>query len=105
DYIRLSQANGSALLSGTVTDPQVVAQADSIVQAAGFKTVNMLASPIKDATQVQLKIRVAEVSKNKLRDLGSSYAYQGSPGAGGAVSGGGPSIGDIASGILSGSVG
>jgi pilus assembly protein CpaC len=92
------------VLSGTVTDPQVVAQADAIVQAAGFKTVNMLASPIKNATQVQLKIRVAEVSKNKLRDLGSSWAYQGSPGAGGAVSGGGPSIGDIANGILSGSV-
>ena len=41
DDIRLSQANGSVVLSGTVTDPQVVAQADAIVQAAGFKTVNM----------------------------------------------------------------
>ncbi len=41
-------------------------------------------------SQVQLQIRVAEVSKNKLRDLGSSFAYQGSPGAGGFISGGGP---------------
>ena len=102
DDIRLSQANGSVVLSGTVTDPQVVAQADAIVQAAGFKTVNMLASPIKNATQVQLKIRVAEVSKNKLRDLGSSYAYLGSPGAGGVVNSGGPTIGDIAGGLLTG---
>jgi len=90
DDIRLSQANGSVVLSGTVSDPSVVAQADSIVQAAGFKTVNMLASPIKDATQVQLQIRVAEVSRNKLRELGSTWDYQGSPGAGGFVSGGGP---------------
>jgi len=57
---------------------------------AGFKTVNMLASPVKNASQVQLQIRVAEVSKNKLRELGTSYMYQGSPGAGGYVSGGGP---------------
>ena len=103
DDIRLSQANGSVVLSGTVTDPQVVTQADAVVQAAGFKTVNMLASPVKNATQVQLQIRVAEVSKNKLRELGSSYLYQGSPGAGGFISGGGPaSPGDIVGGLLSG---
>jgi pilus assembly protein CpaC len=104
DDIRLSQANGSVVLSGTVTDPQVVAQADSVVQAAGFKTVNMLASPVKDATQVQLQIRVAEVSRNKLRDLGSSYTYQGSPGVGGFVSGGGPgTLNSATAGILEGS--
>src|SRR5262249_22972220 len=103
DDIRLSQANGSVVLSGTVSDPQVVAQADSVVQAAGFKTVNMLASPVKDATQVQLQIRVAEVSKNKLRELGTSSLYQGSPGAGGFVSGGGPAnLSDVTSGLISG---
>jgi pilus assembly protein CpaC len=103
DDIRLSQANGSVVLSGTVTDPATVAQADSVVQAAGFKTVNMLASPVKAATQVQLQIRVAEVSRNKLRDLGASYLYQGAPGAGGFISGGGPaSPGDIVGGLLSG---
>src|SRR4026209_1187982 len=47
DDIRLSQANGSVVLSGTVSDPVVVAHADSVVQVAGFKTVNMLASPVK----------------------------------------------------------
>jgi pilus assembly protein CpaC len=104
DDIRLSQANGSVVLSGTVADLATVAQADAVVQAAGFKTVNMLASPVKAATQVQLQIRVAEVAKNKLRDLGASYMYQGSPGAGGFISGGGPaSPGDIIGGLLSGS--
>jgi pilus assembly protein CpaC len=103
DDIRLSQANGSVVLSGTVSDPAVVAQADSVVQAAGFKTVNMLASPVKDAVQVQLQIRVAEVSRNKLRELGSSFAYQGSPGSGGFISGGGPgSLSEVAGGLMSG---
>src|ERR1044072_3417053 len=90
DDIRLSQANGSVVLSGTVADPATAIQADAVVQAAGFKTVNMLGSPVKSATQVQLQIRVAEVSKNKLRDLGASFLYQGSPGGGGFISGGGP---------------
>jgi pilus assembly protein CpaC len=101
DDIRLSQANGSVVLSGTVTDQSTVAQADSVVQAAGFKTVNMLASPVKAATQVQLQIRVAEVSRSKLRDLGASFAYQGAPNSGGFISGGGPgSIENVAEGVI-----
>lgn len=101
DDIRLSQANGSVVISGSVADPATSAQIDSVVQAAGFKTVNMLASPVKSMSQVQLQVRVAEVSRNRMRDLGSSFAYQGSPGAGAFVSGGGPaSAGDITNGVL-----
>jgi pilus assembly protein CpaC len=74
DDIRLSQANGSVVLSGTVSQPQAAAQADAVVQAAGFKTVNMLQSPVTDATQVQLQVRVAEVSRSKMKEIGSSYA-------------------------------
>ncbi len=89
DDIRLSQANGSVVLSGTVAEPQSAQQADSVVQAAGFKTVNMLQSPVTSVTQVQLSIRVAEVSRNKLKDLGSTWVTSG-PQTGGFVSGGGP---------------
>ncbi|HEX3253951.1 MAG TPA: pilus assembly protein N-terminal domain-containing protein [Pyrinomonadaceae bacterium] len=74
DDIRLSQANGSVVLSGTVSQPQAAQQADAVVQAAGFKTVNMLQSPVTDATQVQLQVRVAEVSRQKLKDFGTSLA-------------------------------
>ncbi len=74
DDIRLSQANGSVVLSGTVGQPQSAQQADAVVQAAGFKTVNMLQSPVTDMTQIQLQVRVAEVSRQKLKDFGSSYA-------------------------------
>jgi len=101
DDIRLSQANGSVVLSGTVADLATVSQADNVVQAAGFKTVNMLASPVKAATQVQLQIRVAEVSRNKLRELGASFAYQGAPNSGGFISGGGPgNVGEVAEGVI-----
>jgi len=77
DDIRLSQANGSVVLSGTVAQPQSAQQAEAVVQAAGFKTVNMLQSPVSDMTQVQLQIRVAEVSRSKLRNLGASFAQSG----------------------------
>jgi pilus assembly protein CpaC len=107
DDIRLSQANGSVVMSGSVSDPKTATAVEAVVQAAGFKTVNLLESPIKDAIQVQLQVRVAEVSRAKMRELGASYAYQGSPGAGGYVnSGGGPSsIKEVAGGILSGTLG
>src|SRR6266567_717587 len=97
DDIRLSQANGSVVLSGTVSDPSVATQADAVVQAAGFKTVNMLQSPVKDLTQVQLQVRVAEVNRTRMRELGTSYTYQASPGVGSYVNGGGgpSSIGDV----------
>jgi pilus assembly protein CpaC len=89
DDIRLSQANGSVVISGSVTDPKTVAQVQSVIEAAGFKTVNMLASPVKNALQVQLQVRVAEVSRSKMRELGSSYATA-NGGTSVFASGGGP---------------
>lgn len=92
DDIRLSQANGSVVISGSVSDPIVAGQVDSVVQAAGFKTVNMLASPIKNIAQVQLQVRVAEVNRTKLRDYGTSFSMMPPGGTVGYVnSGGGPS--------------
>ena len=73
--IRLSQANGSVVMSGSVSDERTSKQAEAVVQAAGFKTVNMMQTPVKPAVQVQLQVRVAEVSRNKLREVGSSYMY------------------------------
>jgi pilus assembly protein CpaC len=106
DDIRLSQANGSVVMSGTVSDPRIASQADAVVQAAGFKTVNLLESPVKDLRQVQLLVRVAEVNRSRMRELGTSYAYQASPGVGGYVNGGGPSsLGNVEGGILSGTLG
>src|SRR5215203_4928621 len=103
DDIRLSQANGSVVMSGSVSDPKIALQAEAVVQAAGFKTVNLLESPVKNLSQVQLMVRVAEVNRNKMRELGSAYAYQASPGVGGFASGGGPgSVSQVSKGVMSG---
>lgn len=103
DDIRLSQANGSVVISGSVKNPLVAQQAELVVKAAGFQVVNMLASPVKNAAQVQLQVRVAEVNRSRMKDLGTSYAYQGAPGTGGYVNSGGPSaLGDVVNGAMSG---
>ncbi len=80
--IRLSQANGSVVLSGSA-EPKIAQQIEQVVQSAGFKTVNLLAQPVQDSAQVQLLVRVAEVSRNKLAEYSFSPAYQSSPGTGG----------------------
>jgi len=92
--IRLSQANGSVVISGSVANATTAAQVQSVVEAANFKVVNMLTSPVSGATQIQLQVRVAEVNRTKLRDYGTSFMTGGNSG-GYANSGGGPStIGD-----------
>jgi len=94
DDIRLSQANGSVVISGSVSNATTAAQVQSVIEAANFKVVNMLSSPTSNALQVQLEVRVAEVNRNKLRDYGTSFLTNGGTG-GYANSGGGPStIGD-----------
>lgn len=80
--IRLSQANGSVVLSGS-TQSKIAQQVEQVVQAAGFKTVNLLAQAVQNTAQVQLQVRVAEVSRNKLSEYSFSPAYQSSPGTGG----------------------
>src|SRR6476660_3485305 len=88
-------------MSGSVQDANTAAQVQSVVEAAGFKTVNMLTSPVSNATQVQLQVRVAEVNRNRLRDYGTSFMTNGQTG-GYANSGGGPSVlGDSTIGALS----
>ena len=88
--IRLSQTNGSVVISGSVKDANTAAQVQAVIEAANLKVVNMLSSPVSGATQIQLEVRVAEVNRNKLRDYGTSFLQNGQTG-GYANSGGGPS--------------
>ena len=91
DDIRLSQANGSVVMSGSVANEKTSQQADAVVQAAGFKTVNMLQTPVGDMTQIQLQVRVAEVSRSKMRELAPSYGFTHGSTASYINSGNGPS--------------
>ena len=91
DDIRLSQANGSVVISGSVKQAGTVAQVEAVVKAAGFNTVNMLQSPVQEKAQVQLQVRVAEVSRSRMRELGATFAYESNAEVGGVIgSGGGP---------------
>ncbi|MGH9938206.1 MAG: type II and III secretion system protein family protein [Blastocatellia bacterium] len=103
--IKLSQANGSVVISGAA-DPKVAQQVEAIVQAAGFKTVNLVAQAIQTALQVQLQLRLVEVSRNKLSELAASPVIQAQPGRGGYFNTGqGPwTLGKVEEGNLFGSV-
>lgn len=73
ENIQLSQANNSVVLSGSVTKPELSEQVQKIIEAAGLKVTNLLKSPVLDAAQVQLQIRVAEVNRAVLREISSAY--------------------------------
>ncbi len=73
ENIQLSQANSSVVISGSVTKPEISEQAQKIIEAAGLKVTNLLKSPVLDAAQVQLQIRVAEVNRSVLRELALAY--------------------------------
>ncbi|MDT7604404.1 MAG: pilus assembly protein CpaC [Acidobacteriota bacterium] len=97
DDIRLSQANGSVVISGSVTNPLTATQAEQVVKAAGFQTVNMLTSPTANKAQVQLQVRVAEVSRTKARELAPSYGFSRDTSIGYLNSGNSPtSVKDVA---------
>ena len=79
--IKLSQANGAVVVSGKVK-PEIAKQVEGVVQAGGFKTVNLFELPIQSMAQIQLQVRVAEVSRNKLLELAASPVVQTRPGEG-----------------------
>ncbi|HZS06382.1 MAG TPA: type II and III secretion system protein family protein [Blastocatellia bacterium] len=74
ENIQLSQANDSVVISGSVTNPEIAGQVEKIIQAAGFKqVVNLVKPPVTEALQVQLQIRIAEVNRQALREIGAAY--------------------------------
>ncbi len=79
--VRLSQANGAVVISGKVK-PEIAKQVENVVQAGGFKTVNLFELPVQNVAQIQLQVKVAEVSRNKLSELAASPVVQTRPGEG-----------------------
>lgn len=106
EEIQLSQANGAVILSGKVKSALLIQKADTVAQSFGFKTVNLLSAPVPTEAQVQLQVRVAEVSRNKLRELAASPAYQSRPGNGAySNTGAGPwTLGSVDGGNMLGTV-
>jgi pilus assembly protein CpaC len=73
--IQARPINGMVLLTGTVASPADVEQAQSIVQAAVGTDVKVL-SRLKTATplQVMLQVKIAEVSRSFVRQIGVNLA-------------------------------
>lgn len=103
--IRLSQASGAVVISGSIP-PAILRQVEEIVKAAGYKTVNLTGNAIENIAQVQLNVKVAEVSRNKLSEFAYSPVYQRAPGQGGYTNtGGGPySVSGLDAGTIMGTV-
>ncbi len=75
ENIQLSQVNNSVVLSGSVTRPELSEQVQKIIESTGLKVNNLIKSPILDAAQVQLQIRVAEVNRRVAREISTAYGF------------------------------
>lgn len=73
--ITINSMNGFVLLTGTVASPEDAAEADRLVQAMVGENTKVI-SRLQTATplQVNLQVRVAEVSKTVLKDIGINFA-------------------------------
>lgn len=75
--IRITPMNGIVLLTGTVAQPDDIAEAERLTQAFVGKDTQVLAR-LKTATplQVNLQVRVAEVSRSFIKNIGVNLASQ-----------------------------
>ncbi len=77
ENIELSQVNDSVVISGSVTKPEIAKDVYSIIVASeknnDKNVINLLKSPAAQAIQVKLEVRVAEVSRETVRELGSAF--------------------------------
>ncbi len=80
--IRLSQANGAVVVSGSVP-PAIMKQVEAIVTAAGYKVVNLTGQTVEKIAQVQLSVKVAEISRTKLSEFAFAPAIETAPNYGG----------------------
>ncbi|AUW60446.1 secretion system protein [Sphingobium sp. SCG-1] len=73
--IRVSTMNGMILLTGTIKAPEDAAEAERLTQAFVGKEVTVV-SRLRTATpiQVNLQVRIAEVSRNLLHQVGTNVA-------------------------------
>jgi pilus assembly protein CpaC len=86
--VQATPMNNLLLLTGTVNSPDDVAEAQRLVQAyIGDGT--QVVSRIRSATplQVMLKVRIAEVSRSALKNIGVNILNRDSSGAGGSLFG------------------
>jgi pilus assembly protein CpaC len=74
--IKVEQMNGRVVLSGMVSSQRVIDAAVPLFEGSGLKPVNLLQVTGAGApAQIMLQVRVAEINRRMLRDLGASYSW------------------------------
>jgi pilus assembly protein CpaC len=76
EQIKVEQVDGRAVLSGTVSSKQVTDAILPLFEGTGLKPVNLTQVAGQGApAQVLLQVRMAEVNRRMLRDLGANYSW------------------------------
>lgn len=73
ENIQLSQLNDSVVISGSVTRPEIADEVEKVLKGAEVKYINLLKKPPVMQQQVQMQVRIAEVDRNILRQLGAAF--------------------------------
>ncbi len=73
ENIQLSQVNDSVVLSGSVTHPDIAKGVTEILTKAKVDYTNLLKVPAPTVLQVQMEVRIAEVSRRALREIGTAF--------------------------------
>jgi pilus assembly protein CpaC len=69
EQVRITATGSTVILTGAVTDTRVARQVLALAQATGAQVIDNLTAP--PAQQVLLQVRVAEVSRNAIREFSS----------------------------------
>jgi pilus assembly protein CpaC len=73
ENIQLSQVNDSVVLSGSVTHPDIAKGVTDILAKAKVEYTNLLKVPQPTIQQVLMEVRVAEVNRAALREIGTAF--------------------------------
>ncbi len=75
EQLKVEQVDGRVILSGLVSSPKIVESTMPLFEGIGLKPINLTQlSPTAAPSQVMLQVRVAEVNKRILRDIGATYS-------------------------------
>ncbi|HEX4949700.1 MAG TPA: hypothetical protein VFZ34_23695 [Blastocatellia bacterium] len=73
ENIQLSQVNDSVVLSGSVTNPEIAKGVEAILKNADIKFTNLLKVPQINVQQVQMEVRIAEVNRTAVKQIGTAF--------------------------------
>lgn len=73
ENIQLSQVNDSVVMSGSVTHPDIAKGVEAILKNAKVEYTNLLKKPEINTQQVLMEVRIAEVNRRAIREVGTAF--------------------------------